>query len=1073
MTTSTSNDSSLNMMKWGACTRLAKSQSIRTALSILWSAWTIHNSYRNVEAWCLQAFDWKKEELVNKMGPLFLAELRASSHPNNLTDEAAESILLQLVPNMPPLAITLLERLKHLPLTVCYLDENLSEANVKERVFEISHFVKTFLNLVRGVAQKYISQTTKRKTSKLKLAKKSFKRARKLSFKYKSVVEETRKDLILTETKIRGRRLGRSRFESNDSEESNRIPIKEGCEQIELTELGNGLTYERRDSLPEEDLYSKTVQDTSNLLAEDSQRSVGIVNPVHTNCEEENMSDDSIKEEMRSRLYSNASAEKTVQNLQENLTHCQAHIDKLREDMKNFRDKVSPFTLQVEEGISRVLESIQATANMNDEAALDTASEYIDTVRHSNIGKCIHRIRQAFQSLILKRYMAIDMWRWLCDYVYDRIQVHYASPLRIIHKYTSARCTFKQILPLTIGSKFLMIVGPIGSGKTYLVKYLLCKWVRKSCDVNCPFDYDAVIPISSSYFSSNLLLEDYVAECLTTNSSTELLEKISSPVVKQMRLLFIAEIDTSSDVKRIKDFIEEMNSFNLGSNAIITCRNENAKSIETLIVDQGKKAEILHMLCLDEPLLLKFVQFHNNSEDICSRDFCSIYESLNLESNLRQPLFVLLSMYLYKRGLRFLSEATCLSRLVLTSMVDFHLRASEYHKQKFNVAIEQSNCWADDNVKALNECIWQENLIGSKREELEGLIEIRSPSCEPQELFHPFLIFVDEHCYLAHPAFRELLSGVHLAGMLCRKRTVCLSCCANLQVDGVNIDNMKLSTECLIVAAGIWSLTETMYQNVANRLASLYAPCAVGSPIQWLKFVQETGQSRKICLAVATQLKWKTSWNASTYALEENIAISELLRIEAYYPKKVIISDTSSGTVELVSALAICPSVCVILRNERHFYNWNNSNFSDDLVELLQPAGNLVELWAHLDTRGAYAIRHMKKLQELNVRISSVDALLALANILPKLTLLKAISLRVNIPHTISVSAFPSFAEFKGQFWIRLLSITDDNSDWAIEVVKRLHNRPTDVHLHESTLTPDTLQHFKKSIGTNHVSISM
>ena len=1070
-------DTSLNMLKWGLATKKAKNFSIRIALNILWDAWSVPNNYDTLERWCREGLRWQKEDLVNSLGPMYVAELCSSCHPSNLSQDAALLVLTKLVRDMPEESLALLERIVHAPLTVCHFDVSLSDSNLQERKCELVFMVKSFLHHVQALVQRILSSSAKEKSVKFKQAKKSYKKARKMSFQHKPVVEETRKDLQVFETKVKDRYQKRKRLFSFQSSRHMSSSV-DNSESIEMSPFSYSSSNSNAECVSNIDsLETFDCDEAGTLLSEVVScvaESYAFQNPlIEENKNFQSDDDDSMEDERRARLDSNASAEKVEFNLKEDLAHHQVHVKKLRQEIKNFREKVSPFVSEIEQKINDALRAIEDAVNLTSEKDIDEASAFIDSVRQSNAGKYIHRLRQAFLTLIRKRHSTVDLWKWFSSYVYDRVHVVSASPLRLINRSTSAKCSMKQILPTSDISRFTIIVGPIGSGKSYIVKYLLCKWSRKFHDINCPFDYDAMIPVTSSFFTSFQSIDEYISEILTINSSTDLLHSVSAKsYVSEMRLLFIAEIDSSSNFEKIKELINEVVTSNHSSRIVFTCRHEILKSLQTLILGVQEDAKVFELLCLNESLLSKFVLFHIENED-SMRQFCSLYEAMNLESNLRHPLFILMSLYLWKRGVSFLASATCLSKLVMSVMIDFHLRAADYRFLNFGGESERSYNFADSCVKMLCETVWDDYSYTSVVEEIDGLLEVRSPSDAYQELFHPFLIYVENRCYLAHSAFKELLLGVYLAGKLCEKRFFLSNCCVTLATESLDVKRRKLSTECLIVAAGIWSLSENLQQKVADKLAMLYASNASVNPVQWLRFVGETGQSKQICSAVARQMEWKTVWNGNAFSLEENVAVSELLRLEAYHPSKIIIGVNCPGNIELLSTLAICPSVLVALRLEKHFYNWNDMEVNDDLVELLQPAGNLVELWAHLDGRGAYALRHMKKMKELNLRITSSDALVTFSTVLYKMSSLHSLSLRINIPHNANLSAIPSLNSYKGSLWLRFWNVTDSVSEWIIEAINRMHRKPTEVHLQHSCLSPDILQNFKSSVGAAKVYISM
>jgi hypothetical protein len=115
----------------------------------------------------------------------------------------------------------------------------------------------------------------------------------------------------------------------------------------------------------------------------------------------------------------------------------------------------------------------------------------------------------------------------------------------------------------------------------------------------------------------------------------------------------------------------------------------------------------------------------------------------------------------------------------------------------------------------------------------------------------------------------------------------------------------------------------------------------------------------------------------------------------------------------------------------------------------------------------------MRKLEELNVRITSADSLICLIDTLNRAPGVKNLSMRLDIPKDVQPRVIPSMNSFKGNFWLRLHKIDDDSSDWASQIIKALGKTPAEIHLQSSWLSPNVLQQFKVNVGTSDVFIAM
>ncbi|XP_042213963.1 uncharacterized protein LOC121860716 [Homarus americanus] len=174
----------------------------------------------------------------------------------------------------------------------------------------------------------------------------------------------------------------------------------------------------------------------------------------------------------------------------------------------------------------------------------------------------------------------------------------------------------------------------------------------------------------------------------------------------------------------------------------------------------------------------------------------------------------------------------------------------------------------------------------------------------------------------------------------------------------------------------------------------------------------------------------------------------------------------------LMSLLAQRPSMGVVVRADQHFYCWGSPHTTDHLITTLLPKGNLTAVMCHLGERGAAALAAVKKIGEVCIRISDVSALRALRDSLSAITgKLEALTLRLDIPWTVSPSTLPTFKK-PLDLTIVLKDVDDDHGVWAAEVIARLSSLYTEVDLVASSLTPSGGETFLKTLRERQVMIS-
>ncbi|MPC29093.1 Cadherin-23 [Portunus trituberculatus] len=206
--------------------------------------------------------------------------------------------------------------------------------------------------------------------------------------------------------------------------------------------------------------------------------------------------------------------------------------------------------------------------------------------------------------------------------------------------------------------------------------------------------------------------------------------------------------------------------------------------------------------------------------------------------------------------------------------------------------------------------------------------------------------------------------------------------------------------------------------------------------------------------AVSCALAGYGCWTVAHHSQETNCALANMLKKEAYRPQTVIISQEGKSYHNsecVIRALSTCSSTFVHLRQESQFYSWGDPGTSDSLIGPLQPAGTLQEFWGHLGVEGALALRHFHQLTELNVRVSSYEALASLTYSIALIgRSLRYLYLRLDLSSSTPVSNIDPL-NFKGRnLWLRMKGVKDENLSWVKEITAKLNDWYTEVLIYEN-----------------------
>nr|XP_045598133.1 uncharacterized protein LOC123758020 isoform X2 [Procambarus clarkii] len=1056
--------------------------------------------------------------------------LEIDPDPSQLPQKVLAFFLREGFPELPARARYLLWRLERLVYVVCYRETEFDDQLLTLRLRDLGNVISEMLSIVIHYCIQVTERSIKDATDQLRIAKQRLRKAQKVFEKQVSFVMKTREELKdaerdLQEAKVKNCELYRvySRSQSWEPEENSQaasantsgkamsfscVGAAGNCSIADVNAQGDSGNVSLADEVDGSGLETKHQDGV--LVSGDSlfvsvMKEVAVIERRHSTLWELDRklkrmlrnSQESViftKKEVRDRLDSNVSAEQEAIAKDDIVSERYALASKLSREIKNLRKDYN--SLQEDEAamISGITDDIEMLRMMElSEEAMRAGGRDLQVLRESHPGRLLMEARQhttAFASsvkifdvgewLMRKRCVTMDV-----QSIYSRLKINN----------TENTVDLLDILGTSSEDPSVIILsGPKGSGKSCVCHYLQHLWkLSKFLDKSRLHEFDLVVycrlsdlPPSESW---SQYLKDHVF-CLTLRDfpDTDVFEALGS-----LTVLFLLDVGslTSSSSNILKDVIS-----NLGKNrAIITVRPGSESDV--LEITKGYSHRFLRAKLCPMTLeavkaystrLLSMVENEGGSAEVKVNQFTKFIESMNKTETLMYPLHVAYLLYLWRVAPLKAVHANCVSRLYSQVVILCQHTLTEVLRAESKGDRATARERVDLITHRLYEAAWR--LITHHNWQHDGhtLLEPEHKLMDDPvvfTIFSPLVVVVEEpdgirRGILPHPSIAEIFCGFFLANqkLLRSKGSPLLP--RRDKIEKFCIPELKRFRYVLPHTAGALVYNKHSLDD-AKEIASVYLRSLSEDRDMesWLELLRECDFITHMCAAVSGVLARYSSWTIAHHDQQTNCAVADLLRKGAYQPKFIIISQPlKSGKGAcigdcVIRALSTCSATLVHIRQESQFYAWGEDATCDSLVVPLQPPGTLRECWGHLGVEGAMALRHSHYLEELNVRISSSEALAALVLSIEHLKRsLRYLYIRLDIlPSTPASSLQP--LNFSGKkLWLRMRGINDSTVDWIKEVTGILNSWYTEVLLEESCVSPSALQSLKESLPNTRVHIS-
>lgn len=259
------------------------------------------------------------------------------------------------------------------------------------------------------------------------------------------------------------------------------------------------------------------------------------------------------------------------------------------------------------------------------------------------------------------------------------------------------------------------------------------------------------------------------------------------------------------------------------------------------------------------------------------------------------------------------------------------------------------------------------------------------------------------------------------------------------------------------------------------------------------RIIQESGCHPLVCdLVNATIVKdfvWKADCENLCNPMDPNVLLMQKTRFSPNGVLIRIVNKTKHGTVALdgeefgerenvnlfpiLRCLSERPQTNVCLRMDQHYYEWGNSESSDDIVTALLPGGNLTAFMGHLGQEGARAFSAVHKLGETCIRVTDLPTLQTLENSLSsgrKKKSVDMLTLRVDMPWTAVAEPIPRIST-PSNMALTLKDVSDVTEECAANVIIKMRDSYEMVDLVASSLTPAGGIRFLKRLEANGIEI--
>ena len=1037
--------------------------------------------------------------------------LNVEPNPNQMPLSVLIILLTKVFPEITPTIHHLVEKLQRLVYAVCYQDLVFDDHQLKFRLQNISVVISKLIGVVISSCTALTTKFVAEVSTKLRISKQRMRCAQEEYNDYLKCVEKTREELQVVQKELKEAQernsvvlLAYSRSCSQESDDTRQREAKEvtcidddvigrmDSGNLSLSEEVGGRESQTQNDDGDDECYSDS-------LLVSVMREVALIEKRHNSLRpfdrrlkmmvrETHKSVILTKREMRERLNSNVSAEEKAMSKEEILSSRQRNTRVLSKEVRKLRRNLENLQSDEKAIMSRINHDLEALREDElVEAALREGQRGVQKLREGS-GLLLFHSRQEAKKFA-SRARIPDLGKWVMKRVFG------TTPVRQVYSSVRAADTRDNVnITDFVGldgqqPSVIILSGPKGSGKTCMAHYLLQQWESNEEAIKSSIhEFDLVVYGTVGNILSSGSWVQYLREHIFCLTLVDLPEAEIYGALNTISVLYLLDVDTTTpSITKILDDVFG----NLGNNqVVVTTRPDSEGAIAGAVKHHNIKCQQVR-IC---PMTFNAIQQYSTSvlslveqdDSVISRmakQFSRFLSSMKTIEDVMYPLPVTYLLYLWHVNSSHAFQATSMSRLVSQMIVVAENSLVEALKMSGKYDGRAGRIRAEQCTKQLCEAAWE--LISGHGWPYDGqfLLESKNMSfTNPLEISSfSTLIIVKEstdgrpRASFLHPCITEILCGffltqqrlLHKGPSMLRRREKLEKYC---------VPEIKRYKEVLPHAAGALVYNAHKFED-AKEIATLFFSSLSDKRdmIAWHNLLSECGFLPTMCAAVSSLLSCYSCWNVAHHSQETNCALAELLKREAYHPQTVVISQEGKFCCNsecVIRALATCSSTFVHLRQESQFYAWGEATTSDSLILPLQPAGTLQEFWGHLGVEGALALRHFHQLMELNVRVSSCEALETLTYSIKRIgRSLRYLYIRLDLPTSTPMSDIEPL-KFKGKnLWLRMKGVEDGNLSWVKKITAKLSDWYTEVLLEKSRLSPPALQELKQSLPNTPIHI--
>lgn len=639
--------------------------------------------------------------------------------------------------------------------------------------------------------------------------------------------------------------------------------------------------------------------------------------------------------------------------------------------------------------------------------------------------------------------------------------------------------------------RLVIVSGVMGAGKTSLYRYLLHQWCSHSSTVTDLAAVDIVIGLEMRWLASGSLAQ-FLREQLLKDTSRLFAETDIIPVLQEINVLFVIDgMDEATSLGRavLKEIITKFTN----STVIVTTRPEFTLEL----MKMAEEHVVLHIEGFTPENQEKFVKSVFAIKYPDERRFVKEARSfLAYKNNVCASLSTHLSLPLNLTLLVVLWCDDYLKVTVVNTTTRLYSKIYEVSQQKLTQRLESGGVGHSATVSLkvrrclieLGRVAWTMMLKESlclTQEHTANLMEFcEKEGLDPIQVLSTFLNSDTKETLTASVcnfSFHHSSSEEFLAALYVSEEAAKTGSLYPLLKD-INTPRFQ---EVIMYTTGLLKQNGTLTLSLVKEIKAILCRCIqaqIRDPQVLHRLILEADGDVEVCEMVSSVVGEEDLWVINSWdPLELIEAKRSLMRQTRTAPSQVDIYTQYTKKLEdcteledIIKLLGKMNQTKVRVFVDRQFHTVGEKIEAGNLVVPLLTNNTLLEFVGHADLAFSTELVHATTLQSLSVRITSVEALVQMSFSIKKHRLskvffmpsrkwfLKYLEVFLDISHTEPPSDLPSL-QFRKRLVLKLAGVTDEEAEWAGQVVQKVNGNYACVTLQTSYLSHKGLKQFLKA----------